>query len=370
VQPDLAGVLQAVSEGGPAAFYEGEPARRIVAGSQKGGGILSMEDFKLYRTRELEPVRCGYRELEILSAPPPSSGGTVICQILNTLEAYPLKDAGYGSAQGVHWTVEAMRFAFRDRNQELGDPAFVQNPVERLTSDAYAGAIRARIDDVRAGVSEGLAPVSGEKPETTHYSIVDAAGNAVAVTTTLNGSFGARVVAPGTGILLNNEMDDFTMKPGVPNLYGLVQGEANAVAPGKTPLSSMSPTIVLRDGQPLLVLGTPGGSRIITAVVEAFLNVVEYGMDIQEAVDAPRFHHQWLPDRIALEPRALSPDTQRMLREMGHRVEEDADWPVWGEAAAILVGAPRLGESQAAPSDRPLFGAIDSRARAGAAIGY
>ncbi|WP_062015519.1 gamma-glutamyltransferase [Aureimonas sp. AU4] len=370
VQPDLAAVLQAVSDGGASAFYEGDAARRIVEGSQKGGGILEMEDFKRYRTRELEPVRCGYRELEILSAPPPSSGGTVICQILNTVEAYPLKDAGYGSAQGVHWMTEAMRFAFRDRNQELGDPDFVRNPVERLTSDAYAGAIRARIDDRRAGVSEGLAPVSGEKAETTHYSIVDAAGNAVAVTTTLNGSFGARVVAPGTGILLNNEMDDFTMKPGVPNLYGLVQGEANAIAPGKTPLSSMSPTIVLKDGRPLMVLGTPGGSRIITAVVETFLNVVEYGMDVQEAVDAPRIHHQWLPDRIALEPRALSPDTQRVLREMGHRVEEDADWPVWGEAAAILVGAPRLDAEPAGPGERHLFGAIDSRARAGAAVGY
>jgi gamma-glutamyltranspeptidase/glutathione hydrolase len=370
VQADLARTLEAISGGGTEAFYKGATADAIVAASQAGGGILAKEDFARYAVRELKPVTCDYKGYTVTSSPPPSSGGVIICEILNILEGSDLAAKGFHSADSVHLMVEAMRHAYVDRNSALGDPDFVKNPVERLLSDEYAAEIRKRISPFRAGVSAALTPTGFAEPrETTHFSIIDNEGNAVAVTYTLNGAFGARVVAPGTGVLLNNEMDDFTQKPGVPNLYGLVQGEANAVAPGKTPLSSMSPTIVSRDGQPLMVIGSPGGSRIITITLEAILNVVEHGMDIQEAIDAPRIHHQWLPDTVTIEPHALSPDTIRILREMGHTVAEDADWPVWGEAAGILVGGPSLGDRDPARKER-YFGAIDSRATAGAARGY
>jgi gamma-glutamyltranspeptidase/glutathione hydrolase len=266
--------------------------------------------------------------------------------------------------------VEAMRHAFVDRNTALGDPDFVDNPVEKLTSKAYAEEIRARIDPYRAGISEELKPEGfGESKETTHYSIIDKDGNAVAVTYTLNGSFGIGKVAEGTGILLNNEMDDFTMKPGVPNLYGLVQGEANAIEPLKSPLSSMSPTIVSKDGEPFMVIGSPGGSRIITITLEAIMNVIDHGMDLQEAIDAPRIHHQWLPDKVYVEPYALSPDTMRLLAGMGYSVGIDPDWTIWGEAAGILVGGKNLKEIESGEGAR-YYGAIDSRATAGAAIGY
>ncbi|MGQ4273359.1 gamma-glutamyltransferase [Terrihabitans sp. B22-R8] len=370
VQTDLAATLAAISESGADAFYKGATADAIVAASQARGGVLAKADFEDYKVRELRPVECGYRGYTITSSPPPSSGGVIICEILNILEAYPLASLGFHSADGVHLMVEAMRHAFVDRNSALGDPAFVENPVEKLVSDDYAAEIRAKISRYRAGVSANLMPQGfTEKPETTHYSIIDREGNAVSVTYTLNGSFGARVMAPGTGVLLNNEMDDFTQKPGVPNLYGLVQGEANAIAPGKTPLSSMSPTIVSRDGQPVMVIGSPGGARIITITLGVILNVIEHGMDIQEAVDAPRIHHQWLPDVVTIEPRALSPDTIRILTEMGHKVSGDADWPIWGEAAGILVGGPKLGAADLARKER-YFGAIDSRAGAGAVRGY
>ena len=223
------------------------------------------------------------------------------------LEGYPLSYLGYGSAETVHAMVEAMRHAYVDRNTALGDPDFVDNPVEKLSDKAYAKEIRDKINPFKAGISQELMPKGfAESKETTHYSIVDDEGNAVAVTYTLNGSFGAGVVAPGTGILLNNEMDDFTAKPGVPNLYGLVQGEANAIAPKKTPLSSMSPTILSKDGKPFMVIGSPGGARIITITLEAIVNVIDHGMNIQEAIDAPRIHHQWLPDKVYMEPYALS----------------------------------------------------------------
>jgi gamma-glutamyltranspeptidase / glutathione hydrolase len=369
VQTDLAATLQAISDGGPDAFYRGATADAIVAASRTGGGILAKADLEAYAVRELPPVTCDYRGYTVISSPPPSSGGVIICEILNVLEGYDLKAMGFGSADSVHVMVEAMRHAYVDRNSALGDPDFVDNPVAKLLSDDYAAEIRSRISRYRAGQSAALMPAGmGEPKETTHYSIIDRDGNAVSVTYTLNGSFGARVVAPGTGVLLNNEMDDFTQKPGVPNLYGLVQGEANAIAPGKTPLSSMSPTIVTRDGQPVLVIGSPGGGRIITITLEAILNVVDHGMNIQEAVDAPRIHHQWLPDVVTVEPRALSPDTVRILTEMGHKVSEDADWPVWGEAAGIIVGAPSIGGEAVAGAR--YFGAMDSRAAAGAARGH
>ncbi|RWO41278.1 MAG: gamma-glutamyltransferase [Mesorhizobium sp.] len=368
VQADLAASLSAISERGRDAFYKGPIADGIVNASAQKGGILAKADFETYAVRELEPVTCNYRGYEITSSPPPSSGGVIICEILNVLEFYPLSYLGAGSAETIKVMVEAMRHAYVDRNSALGDPDFVDNPVEKLLDKNYAKEIREKIDPFRAGVSQDLMPKGfGESQETTHYSIVDNDGNAVAVTYTLNGSFGAAVVADGTGILLNNEMDDFTQKPGVPNLYGLVQGEANAIAPRKTPLSSMSPTIVAKDGKPFMVIGSPGGSRIITITLAAIVNVVDHGMNIQEAIDAPRIHHQWLPDTVYVEPFGLSPDTEKLLAGMGYRL--DVTDATWGQAAGILVGGKSLTEIEKGGGAR-YNGAIDSRTASGEAIGY
>ncbi|ESY86565.1 gamma-glutamyltransferase [Mesorhizobium australicum] len=368
VQPDLAASLSAISERGLDAFYKGAIADAIVKASGAKGGILAKGDFEQYAVRELKPVTCSYRGYEIISSPPPSSGGVIICEILNVLEGYPLSYLGAGSAETVHVMVEAMRHAYVDRNSALGDPDFVDNPVSRLLDKAYAKDIRDKIDPFRAGVSQDLMPKGfGESKETTHYSIIDKDGNAVAVTYTLNGSFGAGVVADGTGILLNNEMDDFTQKPGVPNLYGLVQGEANAIQPKKTPLSSMSPTVVAKDGKPFMVIGSPGGSRIITITLEAIVNVIDHGMNIQEAIDAPRIHHQWLPDTVYVEPFGLSPDTERLLAGMGYHL--DLSDQSWGQAAGILVGGKSLAEIEKGGGAR-YNGAIDSRAASGEALGY
>ncbi|MBX5215488.1 MULTISPECIES: gamma-glutamyltransferase [unclassified Rhizobium] len=369
-QPDLAAVLAAISEKGPDAFYKAAPAEAIVNASQAKGGILAKEDFEQYTVRELKPIECNYRGYDIISSPPPSSGGVIICEILNVLEGYPLSYLGYASAETVHVMVEAMRYAYVDRNAALGDPDFVENPVEKMLDKSYAKEIAAKIDPYRAGTSANLKPLGGkESNETTHYSIIDDEGNAVAVTYTLNGSFGAAVVAPGTGVLLNNEMDDFTSKPGVPNLYGLVQGEANAIAPKKTPLSSMSPTIVTRDGKPFMVIGSPGGSRIITITLEAILNVIDFGMDISQAVNAPRVHHQWQPDKVYFEPYALSPDTERTLAAMGYSFDGGNDAPLWGQAAGILVGGKSLAAIEKGSGAR-YNGAMDARATEGSAGGY
>ncbi len=370
VQPDLAAVLSSIADKGPDAFYKGMPADAITKASQAKGGILAKEDFEQYAVRELKPVECSYRGYDIISSPPPSSGGVIICEILNVLEDYPLSFLGYGSAETVHLMVEAMRHAYVDRNAALGDPDFVENPMSTLLDKSYAKAIRAKIDPYKSGTSADLKPLGAkESVETTHYSIIDDEGNAVAVTYTLNGSFGAGVVAPGTGILLNNEMDDFTSKPGVPNLYGLVQGEANAIAPKKTPLSSMSPTIVTKDGKPFMVIGSPGGSRIITITLEAILNVIDFGMDISQAVNAPRIHHQWQPDKIYLEPYTLSPDTIRALIAMGHTLDDGSGPPQWGQAAGILVGGKSLADIEKGGGAR-YNGAMDSRASEGSAGGY
>ncbi|EJC81234.1 gamma-glutamyltranspeptidase [Rhizobium leguminosarum bv. trifolii WSM2297] len=369
-QPDLAAVLAGISEKGPDAFYKAAPAEAIVKASQEKGGILAKEDFEQYAVRELKPVECNYRGYDIISSPPPSSGGVIICEILNVLEGYPLSYLGYNSADTVHIMVEAMRYAYVDRNAALGDPDFVENPVAKLIDKSYAKEIAAKIDPYKAGTSANLKPLGGkESTETTHYSIIDDEGNAVAVTYTLNGSYGAAVVAPGTGVLLNNEMDDFTSKPGVPNLYGLVQGEANAIAPKKTPLSSMSPTIVTKDGKPFMVIGSPGGSRIITITLEAILNVVDFGMDISQAVNAPRIHHQWQPDKIYLEPYAISPDTEKTLAAMGYSFDGGNDAPVWGQAAGILVGGKSLAAIEKGGGAQ-YNGAMDSRAAEGSASGY
>ncbi|MGE0315187.1 MAG: gamma-glutamyltransferase [Lautropia sp.] len=367
VQPDLAATLAAIGERGVDGFYRGAVGAAIVESSKAGGGLITQADLDQYRTRELAPIECDYRGYRVISAPPPSSGGVIICEILNILEGWPMQALGWHSAQGAHYMIEAMRHAYVDRNTTLGDPDFVRNPVERLLDKAYAARIREAISPVKAGVSKdirpGVPPHEGEN--TTHYSIADDKGNAVAVTYTLNEWFGARLTAAGTGVLLNNEMDDFTAKVGVPNLYGLVQGEANAIRPGARPLSSMSPTIVARDGRPVMIVGTPGGSRIITATLQAILNVIDHGMDVQQAVDAPRFHQQWLPDVTNVEAFAFSPDTRRLLIGMGHTLGRPQSA---NHLAAILIGAPSLGGKPV--GENRFYGANDPRRNSGAAIGY
>ncbi|MBB4220379.1 gamma-glutamyltransferase [Variovorax guangxiensis] len=367
VQKDLAKTLREISAKGTDGFYKGWVGNAIVASSQAGKGLITQADLDQYKTREMAPVECDYRGYRVVSAPPPSSGGVIICEMLNILEGYPLKDLGYHSAQAVHYQIEAMRHAYVDRNSYLGDPDFVKNPLERLLDKGYAEKIRAVIDPKKAGVSKdikpGVAPHEGSN--TTHYSIADKWGNAVSVTYTLNDWFGAKVTAAKTGVLLNDEMDDFTSKVGVPNLYGLVQGEANKIEPGKRPLSSMSPTIVSKDGKPVMVVGTPGGSRIITAVMLTMINAIDYGMNVQEAVDAPRFHQQWLPDVTNVEAYALSPDTRKILTDMGHNlgVPQPAN-----HLAAIIVGAPSLGGKPV--GNNRFYGANDPRRNTGLAAGY
>lgn len=380
VQKDLARTLQAIARHGPAAFYRGAIPKAVEQASRRGGGVLTAADFATYQISEAAPVSCTYRGYVFVSAPPPSSGGTTMCQILNTLEGFDLKALGFNSAATIHVMSEAMRHAFMDRNTFLGDPQFVENPLKLLLSKPYAAAIREKISVDKATpsaqVQPGLAP--HEKLETTHYSIVDKDGNAVSTTYTINGRFGAVVIAPGTGFFLNDEMDDFTVKLGVKNLYGLVQGATNAIAPHKQPLSSMSPTLVTRDGKTFMVLGSPGGSRIITITLQTALNVIDHGMAPQEAVDAPRIHHQWLPDQVFYETRGVSADSLKILREMGYQMTEQSPW---GAAELILIGLPAAAGVGAASSGndaavsgrvRPGFyyGANDGRRPAGAAMGY
>lgn len=367
VQKDLSKTLREISEKGADGFYKGWVADAIVTSSQANKGIITQADLDKYQTRELAPIECDYRGYHVVSAPPPSSGGVVICEIMNILDGYPMKDLGFRSAQAMHYQIEAMRHAYVDRNSYLGDPDFVKNPIAHLLDKNYATKIREVIDPQKAGVSReikpGVAPHEGSN--TTHYSIVDKWGNAVSVTYTLNDWFGAGVMASKTGVILNDEMDDFTSKIGVPNMYGLVQGEANAIAPGKAPLSSMSPTIVTKDGKVVMVVGTPGGSRIITATLLTILNVIDYGMNIQEAVDAPRFHQQWLPEETNLENFATSPDTKKMLESWGHKFAGPQD-P--NHIAAILVGAPSL-EGKPVGKNR-FYGANDPRRNTGLSLGY
>ncbi len=366
-QSELAKTLREISRSGTDGFYKGWVGNAIVASSQAGKGLLTQDDLDGYKTRELAPVECDYRGYHVISAPPPSSGGVVICEILNILDGYPLKELGYHSAQAVHVQIEAMRHAYVDRNSYLGDPDFVKNPLDRLLSKDYAGKIRAVIDPNKAGVSKdirpGVAPHEGSN--TTHYSIADKDGNAVSVTYTLNDWFGAKVTAAKTGVLLNDEMDDFTAKVGVPNLYGLVQGEANAIAPGKRPLSSMSPTIVTKDGKTVMVVGTPGGGRIITAVLQTMINAIDYDMNAQEAVDMPRIHQQWLPDLTNVENFALSPDTRKILEGMGHKLGPPQ--PA-NHLAVIIVGAPSLNGKPV--GNNRYYGANDPRRNTGLAAGY
>jgi gamma-glutamyltranspeptidase/glutathione hydrolase len=356
-QPELALTLERIAKD-PAAFYQGAIAREVAAFIQKGGGLISVDDLTHYEVKEREAVRGTYRGYEIVSAPPPSSGGIALIEILNILEGYDL--AKYGrSARAIHLTLEAFRRAFFDRAELLGDPDFSKIPVAPLLDKKYASGWRESVDPEHASFSKELRrpasfsqleqyariPKAVREPEnTTHYSVVDAAGNAVAVTTTLNESFGSGVTVAGLGFLLNDEMDDFTTKPGVPNAYGLVQGPANAIGPGKRPLSAMTPTIVLKDGKLFLVLGSPGGPRIITTVANILMGVVDYGMDLQEAVNAPRFHHQWLPDEVYVE-RGSPTDTATLLQEMGHHVTTEDYWSDAECVAIDLKTGERLGAS-------------------------
>ncbi|QHB33592.1 gamma-glutamyltransferase [Yersinia canariae] len=380
VQADLADTLTAISQKGPDAFYQGKIPQAVEAAAKKGGGILTAADFANYKITETAPITCSYRGYKFVSSPPPSSGGVTLCETLNVLEGYDLKSMGFNSAAYIHTLAEAMRHAYMDRNTFLGDPEFVKNPIDRLLSKSYAADIRKQIVANKAtpsvDVQPGMQP--HEKPETTHYSIVDHDGNAVSTTYTVNGRFGAVVIAPGTGFFLNDEMDDFTVKVGEQNLYGLVQGATNSIAPGKRPLSSMSPTLVTKGGKTFMVLGSPGGSRIITITLQTALNVIDHGMAPQEAVDAPRIHHQWLPDEVYYEQRGVSADSLNLLKNMGYKMVEQNPW---GAAELILVGlagvegvSPANSGNDSAVSGKVregyLYGANDVRRPAGAAIGY
>ncbi|HEI6787161.1 TPA: gamma-glutamyltransferase [Yersinia enterocolitica] len=380
IQTDLADTLTAISEKGPDAFYQGKIPQAVEAAAKKGGGILTAADFANYKITETAPITCSYRGYKFVSSPPPSSGGVTLCETLNVLEGYDLKSMGFNSAAYIHTLTEAMRHAYMDRNTFLGDPEFVKNPIDRLLSKSYAADIRKQIVANKATpsveVQPGMQP--HEKPETTHYSIVDHDGNAVSTTYTVNGRFGAVVIAPGTGFFLNDEMDDFTVKVGEQNLYGLVQGATNSIAPGKRPLSSMSPTLVTKDGKTFMVLGSPGGSRIITITLQTALNVIDHGMAPQEAVDAPRIHHQWLPDEVYYEQRGVSADSLNLLKTIGYKMVEQNPW---GAAELILVGlagvegvSPANSGNDSAVSGKVregyLYGANDVRRPAGAAIGY
>ncbi|MGH8325674.1 MAG: gamma-glutamyltransferase [Steroidobacteraceae bacterium] len=372
-QPELARTLERIVAK-PDGFYSGAMAKQIAAYIQRGGGIITARDLASYQVKDRAPVRGTYHDLEILSAPPPSSGGIALIESLNILESYDLKQAGLDSARSIHLISEAYRRAFFDRAEFLGDPDFSNAPVLDLIDKRYAAAWRRSIQPDRASSNASLVrpstfpkltawaaqhpilPRAKEADDTTHYSVVDAQGNAVAVTTTLNGYFGSGVTVGGLGFLLNDEMDDFASKVGAPNMFGLIQGKANAIAPGKRPLSSMSPTIVLKHGKLWLVLGTPGGPTIITTVANIILGVADYGLDIQQAVDAPRFHQQWKPDMILMEPDRFSPDTIRLLEAHGYHIR----WGDHGDGECI--------EIDLATGER--LGASDFRNETGAAVGF
>jgi len=373
-QPELAKTLQRIAEN-PDDFYHGTMAREIATAVQKGGGLITADDLAQYEVKERPPIRGTYRGYEIISAPPPSSGGIALVEILNILEGYDLAKQGDRSAQSIHLTAEAFQRVFFDRAEFLGDPDFSKLPVAQLIDKRYGNAWRETIPPRRATPSASLRRPSvfshldsyaalhpqpaftAEPDHTTHYSVVDPEGNAVAVTTTLNDAFGSRVTAEGLGFLLNDEMDDFSSKAGVPNMYGLLQGPANAIGPGKRPLSAMTPTIVLKDGKLFLVLGSPGGPTIITTVANVLMGVVDYGLNIQQAVNAARFHDQWMPDAILVEPTGISPDTIGLLERMGHKIKTADRY--WGDAECIAVD-PKTGE---------LLGASDGR-NEGKAVGY
>ncbi|MBI2380148.1 MAG: gamma-glutamyltransferase [Gammaproteobacteria bacterium] len=357
VQKDLAWTLSQIRDHGPEAFYQGEIAERLVADMQAHDGLISREDLKNYRVVEREPVRGQYRGYEVASMPPPSSGGVHLIQLLNILEAYPIADLGLNSAESLHVMTEAMKLAYADRSKHLGDPDFVKVPLAGLASKAYAEKLRERISRNRATPSEKIQPgqpAKYESPQTTHFSVMDSKGNAVSNTYTLNFSYGTGITAQGTGILLNNQMDDFSAKPGEANAYGLIGDKANAIEPKKRPLSSMSPTIVFKDGKPYMVLGSPGGSTIITVVLQTLMNVLDHGLNIQAASSMPRIHHQWQPDLLRVEE-GMSIDTVKLLKAKGHNVRY----------------ARPLGTTESILWDGKVFqGAADPRRQGGGAVGY
>lgn len=359
LQPELARTLERIAHNGAKEFYEGETARMLASQMEKNGGLITLEDLREYQSVERKPLEGDYKGYHIITSPPPSSGGVGILQMLAMLDGTGYEKSKAGSATAYHYLAEGMRRFYADRNRYLGDPDFVNNPITALLDPAYIKARRDSIDPALATPSDqinpGLPAAVAEGYETTHYSIADEQGNLVAVTYTLNAGYGSGVTVPGAGFLLNDEMDDFSGKPGSPNLFGLVQGEANSIAPGRRPLSSMVPTIVLKDGKPFLVLGAPGGSRIITAVLQVLLNVIDFGMNIQEAIDFPRVHHQWKPDRLDIE-RGISPDTIALLKKDGYNIEE-AKPVVIARVEAILLG------------DGWLQGGHDERG-SGKAVGY
>jgi gamma-glutamyltranspeptidase/glutathione hydrolase len=362
VQHELAQTLERIAEHGPEGFYEGRTAQLIVAEMKRGGGLITHADLAAYRAVRRTPLRGTYRGHEVLAMPPISSGGTVLLQMLNVLEGFDLQAKGFSSADTVHLMAESMRRAYADRARFLGDPeANPAMPIDRLISKEYASALRATIDPKRASVSS---PASFEWPatstETTHLSVIDADRNAVALTYTLEDSYGSKIVVPGAGFLLNNEMGDFNAGPGLTTAEGLIGTDPNLAAPGKRMLSSMTPTILARDGKVRLAIGSPGGRTIINTVLEVIVNFVDFGMNVQEAIDAGRFHHQWLPDRILYERHGLSPDTVALLRARGHTVKElEGDYPTQGVAEGVAYD----------PAADMLEGGSDRRAPDGAAIG-
>lgn len=357
VQKDLAHTLKLIAKEGTKAFYEGPIAREIVKASSAHGGIFTLDDFKNYNAEWRKPIRCTYHGYTIWSAPPPSSGGTTLCEMFQILKPYPMSRWGFRSVNSVHYLVEAMRHAFADRNTYLGDPDFIHNPIDKLLSEKHAAKIRASISPDKATPSSEVKGSLGahEGMHTTHYSIVDEGGNAVAVTYTVNSFYGSKWIAGNTGFFLNDEMDDFTAKPGVANAAGLVQGSANAIEPGKRPLSSMTPTIVTHNGELFMVTGSPGSGRIITTVLESILNVVTYGMNVKQAVDAPRIHQQWYPDVVYVEKNSLDPYVKQRLEAMGYKFEVRGHWSA---CEAIVVDGPLL------------KGANDRSRPAGLAAGY
>jgi len=350
VQPELAGVLARI-KADPRDFYEGETARLIVEAMKGNGGIITAADLRTYEPTLRKPLRGTYRGYEIITMPPPSSGGIALIEMLNMLEPYDLKSMGWHSSRHVHTTIEVMRRAFADRAEFLGDTDFVKVPVSALVSRAYADERRKSIDPEHATPSKGTPAGKPESTETTHYTIVDPDGNVVSNTYTLNDSYGSGVTVRGGGFLLNDEMDDFAARPGMPNDYELIQGEANAIAPKKRPLSSMTPTIVLKDGQVYFAIGSPGGPTIINTVLHVIVNVIDFGMTLQQAIDAPRIHHQWLPDQIYWEPLDLQADTRAALERMGHVFREKpgfSDSESIGDAHGVMIDAKtgiRLGAS-------------------------
>ncbi|WP_297892102.1 gamma-glutamyltransferase [Shewanella sp.] len=356
-QPELAHSLRLIAEQGTKGFYEGETAAKLVNAVQEAGGIMTLEDLKNYKVVEREPVRGEYRGYEVVSMPPPSSGGVHIIEMLNVLQQFPIDKFGHNTAQTLHLMTETMKQAYSDRSEYLGDPDFYKVPVKALTSKDYAQKIASKIAINKTTPSEEIKPgklAPYESDQTTHFSVVDKWGNAVSNTYTLNFSYGSGLVAKGTGILLNNEMDDFSAKPGVPNGYGLVGGDANAVEGNKRPLSSMSPTIVMKDGKPFLVTGSPGGSRIITTTLQIIMNVIDHGLNIAEASNAARVHHQWLPDELRVES-SLNRDTISLLEAKGHKVKVQS---AMGSTQSIMV------------TEQGIFGASDPRHSGSEAIGY